>query len=241
MTKSSNSIDKFLNSSISLAFLTLTSFSVAYCYCWGQAVFHGYPWWHVEIENSVIARSLAYVLGASFVLFVSYATGLAFINKIFKKCYFNHIGWLRVMVFTSAFTMPVVCTFYIFIGFVPLFLVVIYAIITAICIALFHKKLDSLSLKFDFATLIDANFWSLTVFIFAYFSIIAFGIGYVRSDLRVTYDYIYVDNKPYYILTTNGDHGYIMAKDIKDNCEFIFFNRESQKYYTVHVAKIRQY
>ncbi|WP_157073966.1 hypothetical protein [Moraxella oblonga] len=42
-----NNLNKFVASSVSMAYLAVLSWATAYAYGWGQAVYHGYPWWHV--------------------------------------------------------------------------------------------------------------------------------------------------------------------------------------------------
>lgn len=234
----SNTIHHFIQSSISLAFLTIISFATAYCYGWGQAVAYGYPWWHVEIGNASMARSLAYVFVTSLLLFLCYLLGYAFLNKISKNQYFQQIGWLRVIVLVSVFTIPVLLTFYLFIGTIPIYLAIIYILISSFCVWMFHQKWNNISFKMDFRMMLkQQHFWIFNLFIFVYFSILALSIGYLRADLRVTYDYMQLNDKYYYILSTNSENSYIMAEKTKDNDEFVFFNRENQNYYIIHVVK----
>lgn len=235
----SKTLNKFINSSLSLAFLTVTSLATAYCYGWGQALFHGYPWWHVEIGNASMARSLAYVFVTSLLLFLSYATGYLIINKILKIQFFQQIGWLRILMLVSVFTVPVLLTFYVFVGKVPLYLAVIYFVITLLSIMFFHRHWNNVALHLDFTKMLKKqHFWFFNLFIFVYFSVLALCIGYLRADLRQTYDYIQLNGKSYYVLTLNSDNVYIMAEKPKGNHEFVFFNKESQKFYKIQVVKI---
>lgn len=232
-------INKFINSSLSLAFLTMTSIATAYCYGWGQALFHGYPWWHVEIGQSSMARSLAYILSASLILFICYVMGYLFVNKLLNIGQLKSMGWLRILILVSVFTVPILMTFYLFIGVIPLYLAVAYIGITIVSIFCFQKHWNHVSLKLDFRKMFkEEHFWFFNLFIFIYFCVLAVGIGYLRADLRQTYDYLELDGKTYYILSTNSDDSYIMAEKTKGNTDFIFFHRESQKYYTIHVTKI---
>lgn len=64
-------------------------------------------------------------------------------------------------------------------------------------------------------------------------------MGYLRSELRQTYDYMEIKGQKYYILTTNGDKSYIMDERTRDNQKFLFFNRENQSYYQINVTKIK--
>lgn len=233
-------INKIINSSFSLAFLTITSFSTAYCYGWGQAVFHGYPWWHVEIGNASMARSLAYVFATSIVLFICYFLGYLLLNKVFRLHYFSQLGWLRVIVLVSVFAIPVLLTFYLFVGIVPIYISMTYLFITGLSVLFFQKRWNDTKLDLDFSKMVaKGNFWFFNLFIFLYFSLLAFHIGYLRADLRTTYDYMKLENRKYYILSTNSDNGYIMAEQSRDNDSFIFFNRDTQQYYHIYVEKLR--
>lgn len=229
-------INKIINSSFSLAFFTLVSFAAAYCYGWGQALFHGYPWWHVEIGNATMARSLAYVFVISVLLFFCYVLGYSLINKVFKLHYFQHLGWLRVIVLVSVFTIPVILTFYVFTGIVPIYISIAYVLVTALSVLVFQKKWNDRKLDLDFRKMIlRGNLHIFNLFIFLYFSLLALNIGYLRADLRSTYDYIEIDDQKYYILSTNSDNAYIMGKKLKDNDSFIFFNRNDQSYYRTYI------
>ncbi|MEG9531762.1 hypothetical protein [Mannheimia indoligenes] len=233
-------MNKFINSSLFIAFLTITSFSTAYCYGWGQALFYGYPWWHVEIDNASIARSLAYVSSISIILLLSYTFGYYLVNKIFKLHYFSHLGWLRVIVLVSIFTIPVILTFYLFIGFIPIYIDIIYLTVTTLCVVLFQKKWNNTVFILDFMKLLNKNtLWIFNLFILVYFALLALYIGYLRSDLRETYDYIKLDGKEYYILSTDNNNRYILGEQTKNNSSFILFNRDSQTYYEIYVTKIK--
>ncbi len=56
-------LNKLLSSSISMAFLVILGWSVAYSYGWGQSYFYGFPWWYVDVGTSNVARSLAILFG----------------------------------------------------------------------------------------------------------------------------------------------------------------------------------
>lgn len=235
----SSTIDKLINSSISIAFLTLTTFSTAYCYCWGQALFHGIPWWHVEIGNGIIARSLAWVFGSSLILLFSYLAGSYLLKKISKNRHLHHVGCLRILILVSVFSIPVMLTFYLFIGKIPFYLLVIYAVLLPLCMTLFHKKWNHTDLQPDFRKLFSGErIVFFILFVFVYFSLLSLSIGYWRSELRQTYDYIEIEGKNYYILATNDEQSYIMGEFTRDNTEFLFFNRKNKDYYTVHVVKM---
>ncbi|WP_237052368.1 hypothetical protein [Mannheimia granulomatis] len=231
-------INKILNSSFSIAFLTVISFSTAYCYGWGQAIFHGYPWWHVEISNASMARSLTYVCAISGLLFFCYSLGYCLINKVFKLRYFRNLGWLRVIVLVSVFAVPVILSFYLFVGIIPIYISITYVLVTGVSVFFFQKRWNDTKLDLDFRKMVvKENFWFFNLFIFLYFSLLALHIGYLRADLRNVYDYMEVENQKYYILSTNSDNGYIMGKKSRDNKDFIFFNRDTHKYYHIYIEK----
>ncbi|MEE3731934.1 hypothetical protein V2H08_09840 [Mannheimia haemolytica] len=231
-------INKIINSSFSLAFFTLTSFATAYCYGWGQVIFHGYPWWHVEIGNASMARSLAYVFGTSVILFLCYALGYSLLNKVFQLHYFRNLGWLRVIVLVSVFTVPVILTFYLFTGIVPIYISFIYIFVSGVSVFFFRKRWNNTKFDLDFRKmLLGGSFALFNIFIFLYFSLLSLHIGYLRAGLRTTYDYIEIENQKYYILSTNSDNGYIMGTKIRGNQSFLFFNRDTHQYYHVHIEQ----
>lgn len=235
----SSNINKFITSSLSLATLTITGISTAYCYGWGQSLFYGYPWWHVQIGNASMARSLIYVFSASVVIFLCYALGYCMVNRVFRLRYFSHLGWLRVIVLVSAFTIPLFITFYLFLGAIPCYLVVIYALITLICIGLFQHRWDHTAFQLDFRKMLSKGYFGIFhLFILCYFSLLSLLIGYLRADLRQTYDYLFLENKKHYILSTNRDNGYILGEKTKDNKTFLMFNLDTQQYYRIYVEKI---
>lgn len=232
-------INKFVHSSLSLAFLTITALSTAYCYGWGLAAFHGYPWWHVEINQSNIARSLAYVLGSFLMIFILYLIGYAFLKKVLQLRYFQTLGWLRVMVLVSIFSIPVMLTFYLFIGNVPVSVLLLYVLASCLCVCLFQKRWNHRVFHLDIRKMFNQErFWFFNLFILVYFSLLALCIGYVRPEFRTTYDYLCLEGKDYYVLSANMDKGYILGEKPKGNTEFLFFNRETLNYYRVYIRNM---
>lgn len=232
-------VNKFIHSSLFLAFMTITGIATAYCYGWGQAFSYGYPWWHVEIGQAIVARSVAYVFLISLLLFIGYAIGYKITHSIFKMGYFEKMGWLRVFILVSVFTIPILFVFYLFFQHIPLYLAVIYIITTILSILLFQHHWNHQDLKLDFRKMFKEEYlWLFNIFIFLYFCILALSVGYLRPELRATYDHIQVNGQFYYILSTNSDNSYIMATKPRENDEFIFFNRDSQKIYRIQVVKI---
>lgn len=149
------------------------------------------------------------------------------------------MGCLRVLILVSVFSVPVMLSFYVFIGKIPLYVSLTYLVMLLLCVMLFHKKWNNIDLQLDFRQLfVGQRFIWFALFIFVYFSLLSLCIGYWRSELRQTYDYIEIQGKKYYILTTNGEKGYIMGEATRDNHEFLFFNRENREHYRIHVVKI---
>ena len=64
-------LSKVISSSISMAFLVVLGWSVAYAYGWGQSYFYGFPWWYVDVGSGNVARSLGYVIWATIILLIS--------------------------------------------------------------------------------------------------------------------------------------------------------------------------
>lgn len=241
MTLHNTKLNKFIHSSLTLAFLSVTAFATAYCYGWGLAAFHGYPWWHVEVSNASVARSLVYVLGCFIVIFVLYLLGYALLHSVLKLRYFQHLGWLRVIILVSIFGLPSMLMFYLFIGNIPLLLLFLYVIAMAIAVFLFKERWDHRVLHLDIRKMFnEERFWFFNLFIFLYFSLLAFSIGYVRSEFRTIYDYLQIGGKNYYILSANMINGYILGEKMKGNTEFIFFNRCTQDYYRVYIKEINE-
>lgn len=231
--------NKFINSSLTLAFFTLISFSTAYCYAWGIAAFHGYPWWHVEVGNAGIARSLAYVFGSFLAIFLFYLLGYAIVNKVFKLHYFKYLGWLRVIILVAIFSFPVMISFYLFIGSVPMYIFLLYLGITILSVLLFRERWNQRVFHLDIPKMInEERFGFFYIFIFVYFSLLALSIGYVRPELRTVYDYIELENKRYYILSINRDNVFILGEKTKNNDHFLFFNQESLKYYRINIVNM---
>ncbi|AGQ38662.1 TPA: hypothetical protein PWY45_002243 [Mannheimia haemolytica] len=230
---------KFINSSLTLAFFTLISFSTAYCYAWGIAAFHGYPWWHVEVGNAGIARALAYVFGTFLTIFLFYLIGYALVNKVFKLHYFKYLGWLRVSVLVTIFSLPVMISFYLFIGKVPMYLHLLYLGTTTLSVLLFHKHWDHRVFHLDIQKMLsEERFGFFYVFIFIYFSLLSLSIGYIRPELRTTYDYLEIENKRYYVLSIHRNNIYVLGEKTKDNDEFLFFNQDTLKYYRINITKM---
>lgn len=234
-------INQFIHSSLSIAFFTVTSFSTAYCYGWGQALFHGYPWWHVEVGQSGIARALAYVIGTSLLAILNYSLVYRLLSRCLNHFNIAHLSSLRAVLFMSVFTLPVFLVFYISLGHIPLYMTLAYLLFTGLFVWLFKRRIQKGQSEWHIRFLFnEANFWLFNLFIFLYFSLLALYIGYLRSEFRQTYDYISLNNEQYYILSTTSDKHYILGKQPENNRHFLIFNRETKHYYDIHVVDIQR-
>lgn len=234
------SLNKIINSSVSMAFVGITSWATAYCYGWGQALFHGYPWWHVSKGPDNVARSLAYVCIMSLVLAVGYGIGYLLLRAVKKSSWFEHIGFLRVFVLLNVLFFPIAVECYLLLGYMPLKILLAYLGVSLLFSAVFHRIGNRFQM--DMSLIRNEEQYSpfFTAFIFLYFTALAFCIGYTRPYFRTTYDKMVFENKPYYILASSSDV-YIMGEKIRDNHEFVFFNYQTLKGYKIDVVEMPKY
>lgn len=231
-----SSWNKLITSSVSVAFLGITSWATAYCYGWGQALFYGYPWWHVHQGPDQVARSLAYVCITSLALVIGYLFGYAVLRQVRESHLFQNIGCLRIFVLISVFFWPVALEFYLFIGYLPQQVLEAYLLFTVIASVLLHRIGNGFTL--DWKKIAHKEQYSIvfTTLIFLYFTSLSFVIGYVRPHFRTTYDRIEFEKQPYYILA-NNDNVYILAHCTRNNRSFVFFNYHTLKGYKIDVVE----
>ncbi|HDL1135622.1 TPA: hypothetical protein PWV51_000966 [Mannheimia haemolytica] len=84
----------------------------------------------------------------------------------------------------------------------------------------------------------EERFGFFYIFIFIYFSLLSLSIGYIRPELRTTYDYLEIENKRYYVLSIHHNNIYVLGEKTKDNDEFLFFNQDTLKYYRINITKM---
>ncbi|MDO5074030.1 Uncharacterised protein [Neisseria animaloris] len=228
---------KLIQSSVSVAFLGITSWATTYCYGWGEALYYGYPWWHVAKGPDSVARSMAYVCVTSFALIIGYGIGYLLLRGVKRSNLFQNIGCLRIFILLSVLFFPIVVEFYIFAGYISGKFIAFFLIVALILSAIFHKTGNTFSLDIMKIKNKEQHSFIFTVFIFLYFTILAFCIGYIRPYFRTTYDKIIFDNQQYYILACNGDM-YVLGKKTKNNKTFIFFNHNTLKGYKVDVVEL---
>ncbi|UOO82837.1 hypothetical protein LVJ83_05090 [Uruburuella testudinis] len=233
-----HSWNKLVTSSVSMAFLAITSWATAYSYGWGQAAYYGYPWWHVEVGRSNIARSIAYVGVVSLTLLVSYILGYVLLCAVKKTQLFTNVGCLRIFVLISVFFAPVALGFYIFAGHLPLYLWSGYLLFGLAVSIIFHRKGNLFTLDFGRHKNKEQYSLAFLIFIFLYFSGLAYGIGWLRPYFRTTYDVVTFNQRSYYLLASNSDT-YILAEKIKHNQKFVFFNYKTLMGYEINVVNIK--
>lgn len=232
-------LSKFINSSVSMASLLVTCWAMAYCYGWGQALYHGYPWWHVDKGTGSIARCLAYIIVASAVFILVYALGYWVLKKVRQSKWFKEVGALRIFILISVLAAPIWVALYGIMGTISAWSLWLYLLVVSVLSWLLHSKGNRLRFSWNFREILqkEQNYFLLMVSVFFYFSLLAFFLGYLRPHFRIEHDYIKLDGKPFYILAMNGDDTFIVAEKSSGNREFIFYNRKTMKYYKIFVTE----
>lgn len=232
-------LSKFINSSVSMASLLITSWAMAYCYGWGQALYHGYPWWHVDKGAGSVARCLAYIFVASVVFLMVYAIGYWILGKVRQFKWFKEVGALRIFILISVLTAPIWIAVYVIVHTLPIWAPWLYLLVVSNLSWLLHSYGNRLRFSWNFREILqkEQHHFLLMVFIFLYFSLLAFFLGYLRPHFRIEHDYIKLEGKPYYILAMNGDDSFIVAEKYSGNHSFIFYNRKTMKYYQIYVTE----
>ncbi|MBE9589088.1 MULTISPECIES: hypothetical protein [Moraxella] len=240
-----NNFNKFVASSVSMAYLAVLSWATAYAYGWGQTAYHGYPWWHVVQGGSMIARSLAYVCVVSMVLVIGYLIGyqaFKFIKRFFELLHVSwgasHLGFVKIFILLAIVSTPIMLLLYFYVGILSSYRLM-GSVLSILAISLVcHKFGRAISFSIRLRELMsnEKYYQIFMAFIFVYVVVSAFSIGYLRSAFFTGYDIIEVENRPYYILVANGDEGFILGENIKHNSHFIFFDRKTLNHYTIHIT-----
>lgn len=240
-----NNFNKFVASSISMAYLVVASWATAYAYGWGQAVYHGYPWWHVIQGGSMIARSLAFVCGVSLMLVMGYLLGFWLFRGIKRlvgflshSATFHHLGFVKIFILLMVLSTPIALLLYFYVGILSAPKLWSYLSMILVISLIFNKVGKAVNFSIDLKELTsNEKYYQLFMgFIFVYLVLSAFAIGYLRSAFFVGYDMIKVNNQPYYILSINGDDDFILGKKIKGNDCFVFFNRKTLHHYNIYIT-----
>lgn len=184
-----NGFNKFVASSISMAYLAILSWATAYAYGWGQAVYHGYPWWHVVQGGSMIARNLAFVCAMSLMWALGYLLGYGCFKGIKRFLAFcqshavHHLDFVKVFILLVVFSAPMALLLYAYVGILT-WQYLLGGLVAILVISLFCHKLGKMvNLSIDVKDLIgNEKYYQLFMgFIFVYLVVSAFVVGYLRS------------------------------------------------------------
>lgn len=223
-------------SSMSMAFLVILSWSVAYAYGWGQAFYYGYSWWYVEVSKSNIARSIGYVLLST--LMILGFSGVSFLLVRLVKPFLSGrcLNILRSFVISAVLQLPLLFVCVLSIGSVYLFLLVAYIGLVLISTFLLRnyveKYVTSLNPKKLWEKLMQFPHYVLT-FLYVYFVLSAFLIGYVRPYFLTRFDMLEVNRQFYYILAKYDD-SLILSADIHRDKENFYLYRPSN-HFLLHI------
>ncbi|UYZ97378.1 hypothetical protein [Moraxella bovis] len=190
-----NNFNKFVASSVSMAYLAVLSWATAYAYGWGQAAYHGYPWWHVVQGGSMIARSLAYVCVVSMVFVIGYSIGyqaFKFIKRFFELLHVSwgasHLGFVKIFILLVIVSTPIMLLLYFYVGILSSYRLM-GCVLSILAISLVcHKFGRAISFSIRLRELMsnEKYYQIFMAFIFVYVVVSAFSIGYLRSAfLRV--------------------------------------------------------
>lgn len=212
-------LNKLLSSSISMAFLVILGWSVAYSYGWGQSYFYGFPWWYVDVGTSNVARSLAYVIWATSILIVAYLFGVFGLTKAKRIMSENCISLLRAYILCSIFFVPVLIGFILLIGKVNYIFCLGYVILTfgftLVSKNYIREHINNISIKVV-VNFLYRNKNYVMLFTYCYFVLFAFMMGYFRPNFKITFDVLDVQEQPYYVLAKYSDT-FILSKSIYSN------------------------
>lgn len=238
-----------------MAYLAVSSWATAYAYGWGQAVYHGYPWWHVVQGGSMIARSLAYVCATSLILVIGYLLGY-FILKWSCRCLGHvlsycplfgkpsclhptqNLGFLKIFILLTVFSAPIAFLLYFYVGILSCYRLFVYLLVLIALSLILNKTGKSLTFSINLKELTsNEHYYQVFMgFIFVYLVVLAFVVGYLRSAFFMGHDIIKLDNRPYYILAANGDDDLILGEHTKNNHEFVFYNRKTLNFYRIYIT-----
>ncbi|URL02778.1 hypothetical protein L4F91_04045 [Avibacterium sp. 20-126] len=218
-----NYLEKILRSSIIVTFLIGIGWSVAYSYGWAQSFYYQFPWELVEVGIPNIARSLGYVLFISIIISFVYIVGLYIIRKAKDHFSDRFMNRLRVFIIFTALSSPIVLQAILLIQHVSAVLLISYTLI-AITIPLFVKlKYQSISPQ-NLNRLIKRkklNPIYIMLFIYLYFIVSAFTIGYFRPAFKHEYASLEIEHQKYYILAKSNNF-FVLSKNISTNNNIFF-------------------
>lgn len=226
-------VGNMIISSVSMAFMVILSWSIAYAYEWGRSYYYGYPWWYVEINTGNIARSIGYVLFATLTLLLFSVFSLFLVRKI--KPFLNkfYLNLFRAFVLSAILWLPIVMSSFILIGKLHSSFIISYAILVIVFTVIFKEYIeDALENYFE-----NANYRTITrylnrmqnyimIFLYSYFVLIAFLLGYAKPHFTYHFDMLEVNHKMYYVLAKYDD-AIILSKDVKQDRKNFYIYRTS--------------
>ncbi|UXM97614.1 hypothetical protein [Aggregatibacter actinomycetemcomitans] len=210
-------LSKLISSSISMAFLVVLGWSVAYGYGWGQSYFYGFPWWYVDVGTGNVARSFGYVIWVSIILLATYLVGLFGLKKARPFMTDYCMNLLRTYILCNVFFIPVILGYILTVGKVNYLFAIFYIGITFTFTLLFknyiHKHIDTISINTTLAFLYKNKIYVMLA-TYCYFVICAFIVGYSRPHFKTVFDSLEIEGKAYYVLAKYSDT-FILAKSTR--------------------------
>lgn len=220
-------------SSVSMAFLAILSWSVAYTYEWGRSYYYGYPWWYVDVNTGNIARSLGYVLFATFILLIISYFNLFLVRKIkpfLNKSYFN---LLRAFVLSGILWLPILMSSFILMGKLHSSFIISYTVLVVVFTAIFKQYIENyLESHFEnrsrrqIMRYIEKNQNHIMIFLYSYFVLSAFIMGYSKPHFTQRFDMLEVNHKFYYVLAKYDD-AIILSENVKQDYDNFYIYRSS--------------
>lgn len=234
-------LNKFISSSISMALLGVTGWSVAYAYGWGQSYFYGFPWWYVDIGTSNVARSLGYVIWATSILLVIYLIGLFCLSKAKKIMSDAHFELLRAYILIAILLSPLLLGCIALIGDCNYYVIGIYIVLIFFFTLIFKSKIKQYIPNISIRTVLRFLYKNQNYIIlgsYTYLVLFAFVMGYVRPNFKTAFDTIDINNKSYYVLAKYSDT-FVLANNIDKNQEhFYIYKLSPNSLYHINVLEV---
>lgn len=220
-------------SSVSMAFLVILSWSVAYAYEWGRSYYYGYPWWYVEINTGNIARCLGYVLFATLILIIFSCFNLIIVRKIkpfLNKSYFN---LFRSFVLSGLLWLPILMSSFILMNKLHSSFIITYVILVVVFTIIFKQYIeDFLEQHFENTSTrqilryLEKMQNYIMIFLYSYFVLSAFIMGYSKPHFTQTFEMLEVNHKLYYVLAKYDD-AIILSENVKQDYDNFYIYRTS--------------
>ncbi|ACS97026.1 hypothetical protein NJ8700_02930 [Aggregatibacter aphrophilus NJ8700] len=236
-------LSKVISSSISMAFLVVLGWSVAYAYGWGQSYFYGFPWWYVDVGSGNVARSLGYVIWATIILLLTYLIGLFGLKKVKPYMSERCVNLLRTYILCTIFFIPIPVACILLVGKLNSIFAIVYIITTFIFTLLFknyfrnHISTISIHVVIRF---FHRNKSYVMLFMYCYFVIFGFIMGYVRPNFKIIFDSMEVEKQSYYVLAKYSDT-FILSRSIRaTNGDFYIYKMNPNSICHIKVVDIRK-